>query len=146
MKHGSSSRRSRNNRGGGRRNNNAKSRVYDSNGPDVRIRGTSHQITDKYENLARDAMSSGDYVQAQSYLQHAEHYQRITNGWHEQIEEALTSGHQNKEKPGDAQGELEYPRNAYQIGNGPEGKKDSEDSHSSFNNSGTANRSELADA
>lgn len=52
-------------------------RAYDSNGPDVRIRGTAQQIYDKYLALARDAASSGDRVKAENYLQHAEHYFRV---------------------------------------------------------------------
>lgn len=52
-------------------------RALDSNGPDVRIRGTANQIYDKYQALARDAASSGDRVKAENYLQHAEHYYRL---------------------------------------------------------------------
>lgn len=52
-------------------------RALDSNGPDVRIRGTANQIYDKYLTLARDATSSGDRVKAENYLQHAEHYFRV---------------------------------------------------------------------
>lgn len=52
-------------------------RALDSNGPEVRIRGTANQIYDKYVALARDAASSGDRVKAESYLQHAEHYFRV---------------------------------------------------------------------
>lgn len=52
-------------------------RALDSNGPDVRIRGTANQIYDKYVALARDASSSGDRIKAESYLQHAEHYFRL---------------------------------------------------------------------
>ncbi|OFW98841.1 MAG: hypothetical protein A3E78_13495 [Alphaproteobacteria bacterium RIFCSPHIGHO2_12_FULL_63_12] len=52
-------------------------RALDSNGPDVRIRGTAQQIYDKYLALARDATSSGDRVKAENYLQHAEHYFRV---------------------------------------------------------------------
>lgn len=52
-------------------------RALDSNGPDVRIRGTANQIYDKYQALARDAQSSGDRVKAENYLQHAEHYFRV---------------------------------------------------------------------
>lgn len=53
------------------------SRVYESNGPDVKVRGTAHHVAEKYVTLARDAQSSGDYVAAEAYLQHAEHYFRI---------------------------------------------------------------------
>lgn len=52
-------------------------RAYDSNGPEVRIRGTANQIYDKYLALARDASSSGDRVKAENYYQHAEHYFRV---------------------------------------------------------------------
>ncbi len=53
--------------------------VFDSNGPDLRIRGTSQQLFEKYLQLGRDAMSSADRVMAESYFQHAEHYFRILN-------------------------------------------------------------------
>ena len=72
-------RRQRNRSGGGsnRRSQNPLSRNYESNGPDVKIRGNAQVIADKYATLARDAQSSGDYVIAENYLQHAEHYNRI---------------------------------------------------------------------
>ena len=66
--------------GGGnnnRRGPNPLNRNYESNGPDVKIRGSAQQIAEKYTALARDAMSSGDRVMAENYLQHAEHYNRI---------------------------------------------------------------------
>lgn len=52
-------------------------RSFDSNGPDVKIRGTANHIFERYCQLARDANSSGDRVAAENYLQHAEHYYRI---------------------------------------------------------------------
>jgi hypothetical protein len=66
-------------RGRGRRpqNNNNHNRSFDSAGPDIKIRGTASQVYEKYLQLARDANSSGDRIQAESYLQHAEHYYRI---------------------------------------------------------------------
>lgn len=84
MRQGPNSRRSRG-RGGNNNNNNQNRRqngpmrhqTFDSNGPDVRIRGTAFQIYEKYQALARDAQSSGDRVAAENYLQHAEHYYRI---------------------------------------------------------------------
>ncbi|MDQ0503824.1 DUF4167 domain-containing protein [Xanthobacter agilis] len=60
-----------------RRGSNPLTRVYESNGPDVKVRGTAHHITEKYQQLARDAQSSGDPVAAENYLQHAEHYLRL---------------------------------------------------------------------
>jgi hypothetical protein len=53
------------------------SRVYDSNGPDVKVRGTAQTIAEKYMQLGRDAQSSGDNIMAENYYQHAEHYLRI---------------------------------------------------------------------
>jgi hypothetical protein len=53
--------------------------VFDSNGPDIRLRGTAQQLFEKYLQLGRDATSSGDRVMAESYFQHAEHYFRILN-------------------------------------------------------------------
>ena len=83
MKHGSNPRRSRNsngnNRAGRSRTNNPRTQVFDSNGPDVRIRGNAQQVYDKYVALARDASAGSDHVLAESYLQHAEHYQRMMN-------------------------------------------------------------------
>jgi hypothetical protein len=51
--------------------------TFDSNGPEVRVRGNAWQVYEKYQSLARDAAGSGDKVLAESYLQHAEHYFRI---------------------------------------------------------------------
>lgn len=65
------------NRNGGRKHTNPLSRNYESNGPDVKVRGNAAHIAEKYTQLARDAQSSGDSVMAENYLQHAEHYYRI---------------------------------------------------------------------
>jgi hypothetical protein len=62
-----------NNAGGGHSAN----RVYDSSGPEGKVRGTAQQIIDKYTSLARDAQTSGEGVLAENFYQHAEHYQRI---------------------------------------------------------------------
>lgn len=69
-----------NRRGRGRGNRkplNPLARNFESNGPDVKIRGTAAHVAEKYMSLARDALASGDLVAAESYLQHAEHYNRI---------------------------------------------------------------------
>ena len=63
--------------GGNRKGPNPLTRSYESNGPDVKIRGNAHHVAEKYLQLARDAQSSGDPVAAESYLQHAEHYFRL---------------------------------------------------------------------
>jgi hypothetical protein len=78
--------RGRNNRrpggggGGGNHNNgggNSANRVYESNGPDVKVRGTAQTVAEKYMQLGRDAQSSGDNVMAESYFQFSEHYFRV---------------------------------------------------------------------
>ena len=63
--------------GGGKPQHNT-NRAFDSNGPDgVKVRGAAQHIYEKYQQLARDAGSSGDRVLAENYLQHAEHYFRV---------------------------------------------------------------------
>ena len=79
--------RGRNNRGGGgggsiRHHSGGnipmnRNHVFDSQGPDLRLRGTAQQLFEKYLQLGRDATSSGDRVTAEGYFQHAEHYFRI---------------------------------------------------------------------
>ncbi|HWU26749.1 MAG TPA: DUF4167 domain-containing protein [Rhizomicrobium sp.] len=67
-------------RGRGRRpqnNNNNPNRTFDSNGPEIKIRGSAVHVYEKYLQLARDANSAGDRVMAENYLQHAEHYYRV---------------------------------------------------------------------
>ena len=77
--------RGRNNSGGGGNNDNDNNRKgpntltrnYESDGPDVKIRGSAQRIAERYAQLARNCASSGDRVMAENYLQHAEHYNRI---------------------------------------------------------------------
>ena len=85
--------RKRRRRSGGSNNNNNSNnpnpnRHYESNGPDVRIRGSAQQILDKYLQYARDAHTSGDRVKAEALFQHAEHYARIVAVFEKQKEEA----------------------------------------------------------
>lgn len=94
--------------------------VFDSNAPDARVRGTALQIVEKYQGLARDAQSSGDRVLAQSYQQHAEHYQRLHNEIleeHTAIEAERNAWRQTQQQtnPDQGEGAFEYsesqPRN-----------------------------------
>ena len=68
-------------RGNGKRHPSSRNFPIESNGPDVKIRGTAQQVMDKYLALARDAASSGDRVMAESYFQHADHYHRIAHSF-----------------------------------------------------------------
>src|SRR5476651_1275050 len=79
MRNGQKRMRGRNNNNNNphRKSQNPLTRVYESNGPDVKIRGTASHIAEKYIQLARDSQSSGDPVAAENYYQHAEHYFRL---------------------------------------------------------------------
>src|SRR5881394_4625568 len=72
-------------RGRNRKGQNPLTRIYESNGPDVKIRGTAQHIAEKYIQLARDAQASGDPVAAENYYQHAEHYYRVIAAAQEQF-------------------------------------------------------------
>lgn len=74
---------------GGRKGPSPLSRSYESNGPDVKIRGTAQHIADKYINLARDAQSSGDTVLSEAYFQHAEHFYRIVAAAQQQMNQQV---------------------------------------------------------
>src|SRR5437763_3618170 len=72
-------------RGRNRKGPNPLTRSYESNGGDVKLRGTALHIAEKYVQLARDAQSSGDPVAAENYYQHAEHYNRLIAAAQEQF-------------------------------------------------------------
>lgn len=72
-------------RGRNRKSHNPLTRVYESNGPDIKIRGTANHVAEKYVQLARDAQASGDPVAAENYYQHAEHYFRLIAAVQEQF-------------------------------------------------------------
>jgi hypothetical protein len=74
-------------RGRNRKSQNPLARSFESNGPDVKIRGTPAHIAEKYMSLARDAQSSGDPVLAENFLQHAEHYNRIIMAYRDQLQQ-----------------------------------------------------------
>ncbi|WP_417257413.1 DUF4167 domain-containing protein [Celeribacter sp.] len=69
--------RSKNNRNRSNSVGNVVNRVFDSSGPEGRVRGTPQQIIDKYNQLAGDAQLSNDRVAAENFQQHAEHYVRL---------------------------------------------------------------------
>jgi hypothetical protein len=79
---------SSNNNNNNRKHQNPLSRSFESNGPDVKVRGTPAHIAEKYLSLYRDAQSSGDPVLAENYLQHAEHYSRIIMAYREQMQQS----------------------------------------------------------
>jgi hypothetical protein len=103
--------RSRNKSGGNgshqRRNpmGNIINRVFESAGPDGKVRGTPQQIIDKYQALARDAQVAGDRVAAESYLQHSEHYSRLLGeAQRQQMESRLASSERDEPRPSQSGG------------------------------------------
>ncbi len=90
-------------RGNHRKSQNPLTRVYESNGPDVKIRGTASHIAEKYIQLARDSQSSGDPVAAENYYQHAEHYFRLIAAAQEQFRQQNPYYNQ-QQQPGTPQG------------------------------------------
>jgi len=87
-----------NNMNNNRRGQNPMTRVYESNGPEIKIRGTASHLAEKYVQLARDALGSGDPVSAENFYQHAEHYFRIIAAAQEQLR-------QNQPNQGQPQGD-----------------------------------------
>ncbi len=80
MRQSPHSKRPRGGRSPGRRGNaHGGNRSFESNGPNVKIRGNAAQLFERYQALARDANLSGDRVASENYLQHAEHYYRLLN-------------------------------------------------------------------
>jgi hypothetical protein len=107
MRNGQNNKRMRNrnnNNNGGNNNNNRRgqnpmTRVFESNGPDIKIRGTASHVAEKYVQLARDARSSGDPVAAENYYQHAEHYFRLIAAAQEQFRQNQPQPRTENEMP-----------------------------------------------
>src|SRR5919201_1600938 len=113
MRQGQQNRRGR---GRGRKPQNPLARNYESNGPDVKIRGTAAHIAEKYMSLARDALASGDMVTAESYLQHAEHYNRIIMAAQQQF-----GGQQGGGREGGGRDRGRHGGNGHEAGRGDNG-------------------------
>ncbi len=87
------------NRGGNRSPANNINRVFDSSGPEGKVRGTPQQIIDKYTQLARDAFLAGDRVAGENFQQHAEHYTRLLSEAQRDAEEKRQQAdQQNRER------------------------------------------------
>lgn len=88
-------------RGRGKPGGNQGNRSFESNGPDVKIRGNASTVYEKYMQLARDASSSGDRVMAENYFQHADHYFRVIS----EQQAALIEQQQRRERQQGQQGQ-----------------------------------------
>jgi Domain of unknown function (DUF4167) len=100
-----------NNNNNNRRGPNPLTRSYESNGPDVKVRGTAQNIAEKYMSLARDAQSSGDRVMAENYLQHAEHYNRIIAAAYAANPPQFQQGQNEAEEEGASEGDMRFQSN-----------------------------------
>lgn len=80
--------------------------TFDSNGPEIRVRGNAHQVLEKYLGMARDASSQGDRIAAENYYQHAEHYFRMINS-HNQHNGGRNGGQRPMATPADDQLQLD---------------------------------------
>jgi len=94
-------------RGRGRKPGNNANRSYESNGPDVKIRGNASHISEKYQQLARDAAASGDRVAAENYLQHAEHYYRLVLAAQQQSQEQREQREAQRPPQSDGEGDAD---------------------------------------
>ncbi|MEM9709109.1 MAG: DUF4167 domain-containing protein [Pseudomonadota bacterium] len=101
----SSKSRSRSKSNRNRPSGNIVNRVFDSNGPEGKVRGTPQQVIDKYSQLARDAMLSGDRVALENFQQHAEHYVRLLNEAQREQREAQERREQQDRERREARGE-----------------------------------------
>jgi hypothetical protein len=104
----------------------SRNHVFDSNGPDMRLRGTAQQLFEKYLQLGRDATGSGDRVMAESYFQHAEHYFRIINAMNQvqqqQNGQQQPRRYQNGPDGGEGEGQAQGDQQPELNGHGQNGQ------------------------
>ncbi|TKZ20725.1 DUF4167 domain-containing protein [Shimia litoralis] len=99
MRSSKSRSRNKNNRNNNRPSGNIVNRVFDSSGPEGKVRGTPQQIIDKYNQLARDAQLANDRVATENFQQHAEHYMRLlSEAMREQEARREEQERQNRER------------------------------------------------
>ena len=103
--------RNKNNRRNNNSGGNALNRVYDSAGPDGRVRGTPQQVIEKYQSLAHDSSLSGDRVAMENFQQHAEHYIRLTNEAQRQINERREAMEQQNQNQNQSNNNQQQRRN-----------------------------------
>jgi len=100
-------------------------RVFDSSGPEGKVRGTPQQIIDKYNQLTRDAQLSNDRVAAENFQQHAEHYLRMLS--EAQREQEARREQQNQQ----SQQKQDQQKSQGGNGSGNQSDKSSEAQHGS---------------
>lgn len=122
MRPNNNPRRMRGRSGGGNKNKIPnRNQTFDSNGPEIRVRGNAHQIFEKYQAMAREATTAGDRITAESYFQHAEHYFRMiaaSGGFHRPQE---PWGENEGDDQGQSAGQPGFPQGGGQQGGGQHG-------------------------
>ena len=104
-----------------------RNQIFDSSGPDVRVRGNAHQVFDKYQALAREAAASGDRIMAEAYWQYADHYFRMiqaSGGFGQRNNQGWGDGGEEGQAP-QQQGQGGQPQQA--NGNGPDERRGERD-------------------
>jgi len=117
IRQGSNPKRARGRGNNGRNNSNPRSNSYDSNGPEVKVRGNAQQVVEKYLALARDATLIDDRVAAENYFQHAEHYFRLMTANGEGEEKSDQAGSQS---PGPKNQQHKDSRASEETGESPD--------------------------
>ncbi|MEM8631150.1 MAG: DUF4167 domain-containing protein [Pseudomonadota bacterium] len=143
----SSKSRSRNKSNRNRSVGNIVNRVFDSSGPEGKVRGTPQQIIDKYTQLARDAQLSNDRVAAENFQQHAEHYTRLLG---EATREAEARREQQEAQQRDRQQQNQQAREQQQRAPEPEPQPQPEAQQqpkpAAFDDPGAAPQPDIIDA
>ena len=121
-----------------RQPNNNPNRSMDSNGPDIKVRGSASTIYEKYITLARDARSGGSRVKAENYFQHAEHYLRIVQ---EQQIKAQAQAEEQTRKQEARQEEVRKQRERQEAKAAENNKKNQTQNDTAENNSETLDNS-----
>ncbi len=133
----------RRSRGRSRKGPNPLTRSYESNGPDVKVRGTASHVAEKYSTLAHDALVSGDRVSAENYLQHAEHYNRIVAAAQQvQFQQAQQLQQREGSEGGRDDERAAKSPAGDEARNQPDGQRENMDDHAAGNAADTGNESD----
>lgn len=92
-------------------------RVFDSAGPEGKVRGTPQQIIEKYQSLSHDAQMAGDRIGSENYAQHAEHYARLLGSAQREMAErrdAMEAQQRKENEPQEAEPQAKQPKKAPQ--------------------------------
>lgn len=126
MRSSKSRSRSKSNRNRSNNNNlgNIVNRVFDSSGPEGKVRGTPQQIIEKYNQLARDAQLAGDRVATENFQQHAEHYLRMLGAAQKEMDaKREEQERQNRERQAERDRERAKRQEEESNGGGDQGQQ-----------------------